>query len=261
MGIQKKSPDITTFGSKVCLYNTRPDSRNLEPLTVFVTCLFRPTNNKPSIFRRIRLVTRKFTTTPSTMRGTRPRRRGAVRPLSNAQVSQRMTALERRLTGHKTVPQNNPPAYVALPWNSFTYEKTQIAGAAGADQVTTIAEIQVQLFARCGLQGQPNPAKVSVKVQSAQVWGSAGSTLMAPEISTKFFELSGESPTSQSIRSQQRDVGTLSMPAKTGYAFPVSDRKEIAGDQPTLKVVEAVAIYEGMYMTTRVQILWQAEPQ
>ena len=190
------------------------------------------------------------------------RRRGPpARVLTNAQVVQRLTNLEHRLTGHKTIPQDNPPAYVALPWNSFTYEKTQIAGSAGADQVTTIAEIQVQLFARCGLQGQPTPANVSVKVQSAQVWGSAGQTLMAPEISTKFFELSGESPTSQAARSQQRDVGTLTKPAKTGYAFPVSDRKEITGDQPTLKVVEAIAIYEGMYMTTRVQILWQASPQ
>jgi len=172
----------------------------------------------------------------------------------------RLTNLERRLTGHKTVPQDNPPAYVSLPWNSFTFEKTQIAGQALGEQIITVNDILVQIAARCGLASTPpSVADVRVKVLSAQVWGTVGATLTVPEISSEFYELSGETPSAQKPRSSQRDIGTLNRPAKVGYAFPQVDRKEVVADDETaLKVVRTVAIYEGMYITARVQVLWQS---
>lgn len=184
---------------------------------------------------------------------------GRAQP-SNAQLAMRMTNLERRLTGHKTVPQDNPPAYVALPWNSFTYEKTQEAGQALATQSTTVQEVISQIAARCGLADTPpRVADVRIKVLSAQVWGTIGSTLAVPEISVEFYEIAGETPTTQRPRSSQRDIGTLNKPAKVGYVYPVADQREIvADDAVALKIADAIAVYEGMNLTTRVQVLWQS---
>jgi len=191
-------------------------------------------------------------------RGTRTARRGM--PNGNARLANRITMLEHKLSGRKTVPQDNPPSYVALPWNNFTYEKTQEAGQAGAVQSTTVQTIFAQLVARCGLSDtEPNIADVRVKVLSCQVWGTVGGTLLVPELLAEFFELSGESATSQRPRSSQRDIGTLNKPAKAGYVFPVQDQREIvAGESVNVRVADVTAVYQGMNLTTRVQVLWQA---
>jgi len=179
---------------------------------------------------------------------------------SNAQLAARLTGMERKLNGRKTIPQDNPPAYVALPWNSFTYEKTQTAGQPLAVQSTTVQEIISQVVARCGLADTPpRVADVRVKVLGCQVWGTVGGTLLVPEILAEFFEISGESATTQRPRSSQRDIGTLNKPAKAGYAFPVADQREIvADDLVALRVADVTAIKQGMELTTRVQILWQS---
>lgn len=196
------------------------------------------------------------------MRGGRRAQRSRGRSVTAEQVSTRVTMLERRLNGHKTIPQDNPPAYVSLPWNNFTYEKTQEAGQALAAQVTTVNDILVQLAARCGLStSPPDVADVRVKVQSCQVWGTVGGTLLVPEIAVEFFELSGETAANQRPRNTQRDVGTLNKPAKVGYTFPLADRKEVVADDLTLlKVASAIAIYAGTNLTTRIQVLWQSSP-
>jgi len=188
-------------------------------------------------------------------------RGGMRRPQqSNARLASRLTNLEHKLNGRKTVPQDNPPAYVALPWNSFTYEKTQEAGQANAVQSTTVQDILAQVVARCGLaDSPPRVADVRVKVMSCQTWGTVGSTLLVPEILSEFFELSGETVTTQRPRSSQRDIGTLNKPAKAGYIFPVQDQREIvADDNVALRVADVTAVYQGMNLTTRVQILWQS---
>lgn len=194
------------------------------------------------------------------MTGGQPRRRAMPRPRTNAQIASRLTNLEHRLTGHKTIPQDNPPAFVSLPWNNFTFERTQIAGQALGQQVITVQDILAQIAARCGLAtSPPNVADVRVKVLSAQVWGTVGATLTVPEIATEFYELAGDTPATQRPRSSQRDVGTLNKPAKVGYSFPQADRKEVVADDATaLKIAATTAVYEGMYITTRVQVLWQS---
>merc|ERR1712100_479765 len=168
--------------------------------------------------------------------------------------------MERRLTGRKTVPQDNPPAYVALPWNSFTYEKTWEAGQAGAIQSTTVQEIISQIVARvCLADTPPRVADVRLKVLSCQTWGTVGATLLVPELLAEFFELSGESTTTQRPRSSQRDIGTLNKPAKAGYVYPVADQREIVADENVLlRVADVTAVYQGMNLTTRVQVLWQS---
>lgn len=191
------------------------------------------------------------------------RGRGAVAPNANAKLASRITNLEHKLTGRKTVPHDNPPAYVALPWNSFTYERTQEAGQAGAVQSTTVQDVLAQIVARCGLADTPpRVADVRVKVLSCQVWGTVGGTLLVPELLAEFFELSGETTTTQRPRSSQRDIGTLNKPAKAGYIYPISDQREIvADDNVALRVADVTAVYQGMNLTTRVQVLWQSSLQ
>jgi len=183
-------------------------------------------------------------------------------PTGNARLANRITTLEHKLSGRKTVPQDNPPPYVALPWNNFTYEKTQEAGQAGAVQSTTVQSIFAQLVSRVMLSDtEPNIADVRVKVLGCQVWGTVGGTLLVPEILAEFFELNGESATSQRPRSSQRDIGTLNKPAKAGYVFPIQDQREIvAGENVNVRVADVTAIYQGMNLTTRVQVLWQSSP-
>jgi hypothetical protein len=86
-----------------------------------------------------------------------------------------------------------------------------------------------------------------------------GGTLLVPELKAEFFELSGESVTSQRPRSTQRDIGTLNKPAKAGYVYPMQDQREIvAGENVNVRVADVTAVYQGMNLTTRVQVLWQA---
>jgi len=182
---------------------------------------------------------------------------------NNAQLARRMRDMERRMTGYKTVPANNPPAFVQLPWNSFTYEKTQTAGQAGAAQITTVNDILVQIAAKVCLSTEPpTVANVRVKVQSCQVWCTVADTLLHPDMEVTFYELSGESSANQQQpRSTQRDLGTLNMPAKCGYTYPIADSREIIADDLTLlKVAKAQAIQAGSVLTTRVHVLWQSSP-
>lgn len=173
----------------------------------------------------------------------------------------RINNLERRLTGFKTTPQDNPPAFVQLPWNSFTYERTDtISDIASPSSTVTVNDVLVQLAARCALAADPpNVANVRVKVQGCQVWMTVGSTLLVPDMEVKFFELSGESAASQQVRSTQRDLGTLNKPAKAGYQYPSADKREIIAEEGTqLKIVETTAAEAGGNITSRVQVLWQS---
>lgn len=194
-------------------------------------------------------------------RGTGNRRSGQMHGPTTAQLAQRMRGLERRLTGFKTIPRDNPPAFVALPWNSFTYEVTNESGQAGASQIITVQEILAQLATRCALATTPpEVANVRVKVQSCQVWCTVAGALVQPDIETTFYELSGEAAAaSQQARSIQRDLGTLNKPAKVGYVYPSADRREIiADDLAALKVVSTVVVPAGARVTARVQVLWQS---
>lgn len=196
-------------------------------------------------------------------RGTR-RARGGRAPPSTSQLAMRMRNLEKRLTGYKTIPQDNPPAFVQLPWNSFTFEVTQTGDAPGITQIITIGTILTQIATKCGLSIEPpNVANVRVKVQSAQVWCTVAATLLQPDMEVKFYELSGEPiAANQQARSIQRDLGTLNKPAKVGYVFPNADKREIIGtdDVAALKVLSAEAVAGGSRLTSRVQVLWQSSP-
>jgi len=188
---------------------------------------------------------------------------------TTAQLLTKVNNLERRMRGFRSVPQDNPPAFVALPWNSFTFERTDTSTDQSLLSVVTVGNILTQVAAKCALQvesGLTRDANVRIKVISAQVWGTVGSNLTVPDMIVRFYEFNGGASlpniTRQQVRDQQRDLGTLNKPAKCGYHFPSSDRQEIlsedsAGDND-LKILDVQSAEAGLNLTMRVQILWQS---
>jgi hypothetical protein len=73
-----------------------------------------------------------------------------------------------------------------------------------------------------------------------------------------FFELN-PNDASQQIRYTQRDVGTLNMPAKVGYRYPMNDTKEVLSDaDAALNVVLTTANSSGSQITHRIAVLWRS---
>ena len=171
-------------------------------------------------------------------------------------VHQQIRNLERRLTGHKTIPAANPPAFVQVPWNSWTFEREEQTTTDLQGYQITVGDILTQIKARLGLGDQSG---VRIKVQSSQVWCTAAS-LIYPDVEGAFYELVGETQSiNQSVRSTQRDKGTLNMPARVGYLFPSADRREILGSsEQSLIIVNAVASSAQSRVTFRVQVLWNS---
>ena len=174
----------------------------------------------------------------------------------HAALERRFNALERRLTGCKTVPAINPPAFVQLPWNSWTFERLDKTVADLEVVTVSVSNIIEQLRGRLQLSTE---ADIRIKVQSAQVWCTA-SSLIYPDLEATFFELSGEKQAAdQYARSTQRDKGTLNMPARCGYMYPSSDKREVLGaSEVSLNVVAGTATNTGSDLTFRVQVLWQS---
>jgi len=178
---------------------------------------------------------------------------------ANMNLENRFRQLERRMIGHRTTPAPNPTAFVQLPWNSWTYERTDGTTDQFGTVSATVGDVLGQIRGRTGI---PESSNLRIKVQSAQIWGTAASLLL-PDINCAFYELAGETgSTVQNPRSNQRDIGTLNMPAKVGYVFPVADQKEIVGQSlGALKICDAIATSTGTDVTVRIQVLWQAENQ
>jgi hypothetical protein len=160
--------------------------------------------------------------------------------------------------GTRTVPPPVPKPFVQYPWNPWTYEGS--FATESADQVFKIRvqEIMDDLKVKLVL---PNIDNLKLKIQSAQVWCTA-SGLVYPSLRAEFYELNADGGVNAiSIRSTQSDKGTLNMPAKAGYKYPVSDAKDVLNSSDTLlDVVAASASGVGSNLTFRVQMLWQVRP-
>jgi len=171
-------------------------------------------------------------------------------------LDQRFRNLERRLTGHKTVPATNPPAFVQLPWNSWTFERTDSTTSDLQGINITVGDVLTQIRSRLQLA---DSADIRIKVQSSQIWCTAAG-LVYPDLEATFYELLGETTANQqNPRSTQRDKGTLNMPARCGYMYPSADKREIVGSpQSGLIISNGVATSTGSELTFRIQVLWQS---
>jgi hypothetical protein len=178
-------------------------------------------------------------------------------PTAVQRLSQQLNSQRISMFGAKMVPSPVPRAFVQIPWNSWTYEFSEDVPAASANTplTVTVTKILQNLTDNIGLDAT---ASIRVKIQSAQVWVTA-SGLQYPSLTADFYEINGNTANAASIRSTQSDKGTLNMPARAGYVYPVSDSRDVlnTGDGG-LRVVVLPAASEGAKATIRVQILWQS---
>lgn len=162
-----------------------------------------------------------------------------------------------RNSGCKVVPAMRPPQIVRLPWNSYTFSATY--STASVSQITvTIGNLRQQIISVMGLTNAPG--RISMKVQSAAAWNIAvGPQFAQPSLEGLFWELNTDSGGSYSVRSEQYDHGTLNVPARVGYVYPLTDRKEVHTSDNDSHVVAKFAVPSGGNngnVTVRIHILW-----
>lgn len=193
------------------------------------------------------------------MRG-RNNRRGRGRGQGAPVTRQEFTALRHEISGCPVTPQTNPPMYVQRPWNSWTFQRTDETTTELEAVSITVGSIIDQIRGRCNIN-TVGPGdignQISLRIQAAQVWTTA-SGLIQPDMECVFFELN-PNDANQQIRYTQRDVGTLNMPARCGYRFPMNDVKEVLSDNnSTLNVVQTSAAAIGSQVTHRISVLWRS---
>jgi len=169
-------------------------------------------------------------------------------------------ASQKRDAGKKLVPALRPPQIVRLPWNSYTFSATYDTTSATTITIT-VGSIRQQIISRMGFTGAPG--KISLKVNSAYGWNTAvGGSFAQPSLEGLFWELATDSGGSYSVRSEQYDHGTLNVPARVGYLFPLTDRKEVhtvTNDAHVIVrfVVPTTSGGNGN-ITVRVHVLWNS---
>jgi len=189
------------------------------------------------------------------------RRRGRARasgpnPAPQA-LARRLASQEMRMMGCKTRPPQIPRTFVQYPWNSWTYESVFTTTDSIDSFSVTVEQLTADLTGKLGLS---NDDGLRLKIQHAQVWCTA-SSLVYPSIQADFYEINGNQANNASVRSTQIDKGTLNVPARAGYMYPVSDSKDVLnGGDTQLNVVAAKADATGSTLTFRVHLLWQVRP-
>jgi len=148
---------------------------------------------------------------------------------------------------------NNPSPFVKLPWYKFTYENDLIP-TAGQITKETIADIIFQIRQRLEFK---DDAKIRIKISNAKVWSTAGAASLAvPQIVCSYYNLS-TLQVSEYPRAQLRDSGTLNMPAKTSFKWPVTDKTTILDDTQATREVVAVSNANSNNLAVRINLWFQ----
>lgn len=186
--------------------------------------------------------------------------RGGKRRQQRPNIRAELNAFKREMVGHTIVPASNPQSYVQRPWNSWTFQRTDITTVKFEAVTITVADIIGQIRGRCNI----NPVgegdignNISIRVLSSSVWVTA-SSLILPDVEVQFYELNPNDAFAQ-VRYTQRDVGTLNMPAKVGYKYPLTDTKQVLdSNNDAVNVVSASAAAAASDVTHRIQVLWRS---
>merc|ERR1712096_480557 len=189
-----------------------------------------------------------------TMRGRRNNNTRAPQVGARALVR----ASQHRDAGKKLVPALRPPQIVRLPWNSYTFSATYSTDTTTTINIT-VGSIRQQIVSRMGLTGAPG--RISLKVNSCYAWNTAvGGSFAQPSMEGLFWELNTDSGGSYSVRSEQYDHGTLNVPARVGYLYPLTDRKEVHTSSNDTHVIAKLVVPTTTggngNVTVRVNVLW-----
>lgn len=188
-------------------------------------------------------------------------RRNNNRRIARQSPRNMIRAAQHRDAGKKLVPALRPPQIVRLPWNSYTFSATYATSSTVSSITITVGNIREQIISRMGFTGFSG--KISLKVNSAYAWNTAiGGTLTQPSMEGLFWELSTDSGGSYSVRSEQYDHGTLNIPARVGYLYPLSDRKEVHTTTNDAHVVARfvvpISTNGSGNVTVRINVLWNS---
>lgn len=185
----------------------------------------------------------------------RSRRQGQQQ--ASNKLQRELTSLKHAVNGVKTRPPADPRSFIAIPWNSFTYEKSIVTTSDDQVYITTVDNVLSQLLIRVGLS---SATTLGMKVKSAQCWATcAGSSFALPTVVAEFHELANPQA-ANTVRSTQRDRGTLNRPASAGYVYPIADSREILDSRGSgsVKILTVTGGDTGTYLTARIQFLWRA---
>jgi hypothetical protein len=166
-------------------------------------------------------------------------------------------AAQSRDHGKKLVPATRPPQIVRLPWNSYTFSATYALSSTATKVEITVGNIRTQIRDRMGMG---TSAVIGLKVNSAYAWNtSVGPAFAQPSMESLFWELTTDSGGSYKVRSEQYDHGTLNIPARGGYLYPLTDRKEVHGIQNDSHVIASfVTPAVVSKVTVRIMVLWNS---
>jgi len=184
------------------------------------------------------------------VRGNRGRARA---PAPQRNVQARVTNLNHQLRGTKFTPAPYPRSYTAVPWNSLTVEFEQPVTDSGSTELeVTVSEIRTKIQEKVGAI----PKFKCIRVES---WCTADG-LSYPTLKAEFFDLVDQDVINPEARSQQSDRGTLNMPAKIGFLYPMTDQKRVLSSPDTaikLFKVGTGGAESGMVLLARVHVLWK----
>lgn len=187
-------------------------------------------------------------------------RRGNPGRGAMARVNQRLNNLKIQTNGTKFTPAQNPPDFVEIPWNQYTWERTD-EPAEFVDLNFTVEDIINQIRNRLNI----SPAGIAetgnvikVKIQDIASWGTAAvQTVGIPDLKMRVYELNPSD--ALTARTTLRDIGTLNMPARCGYKFPISDSQQVLSDtDAAIKIANVQVAGTGLRVTTRVHVLWKS---
>jgi len=186
------------------------------------------------------------------MRGRgRGRGRGSA---TQRQINASIRRNERQDRGQTFTPSLMPPSFARVPWNSFTFSATY---AGGATINITSATIRDYCRSLCGIS---NTATVAIKVEKARIWNIAtGGTdgFSMPNIAASFYELTLNNSNVQNVRQLESDHGTLNMPARVAYIWPIGDRSEILSNAESLTVLTTYGA-TGSSVVIMINFLWRS---
>ncbi len=132
---------------------------------------------------------------------------------------------QRRATNFSRKIASNPSTFVRLPWYRFTFESQQ--KEVTSEIIVQVQEIITQIKNRLQYSDE---AKIRIKLQNAKVWVTAagGSTgdLSIPELTASFYPVTTLEVTPYP-RAQLNDSGTLNVPARAAFKWPVTDKMTI----------------------------------
>jgi len=190
----------------------------------------------------------------------RGRGRGKGNSAIQRTVNQAIRRNERHDRGQLITPSPFPPNFTVFPWNSYTYSVTYNVVSATTESITT-TEIKTRLRATMGLESD---AIITMKIERCRVWNistgssTTGPNFVMPNITVRYFELSGGTSQPRSLRHEVRDHGTLDMPAKSGYVWPLRDRSEVLSNSENITIA-SIDGYAGTKCVVMVNLLWRSQ--